>query len=103
MEIAVYFVVSEALANVAKYANATEATVAVRRTHGHVEVEITDDGVGGADAGEGVGLRGLADRVAALDGTLSRRAQPVREPACTSRSRTMRSPNPRRTARPLDR
>jgi signal transduction histidine kinase len=63
--------VSEALTNVAKYAHATEATVAVRRTPGHVEVEITDDGVGGADAGQGSGLRGLADRVAALDGTLS--------------------------------
>ena len=71
VEIAVYFVVSEALTNVAKYAHATEATVAVRRTPGHVEVEITDDGMGGADAGQGSGLRGLADRVAALDGTLS--------------------------------
>jgi signal transduction histidine kinase len=69
--IAAYFVVSEALANVAKYAEATEATVAVRRTHDHVIVEITDDGVGGADADRGSGLRGLADRIAALDGTLS--------------------------------
>ena len=70
VEIAAYFVVSEALANVAKYAQATEATVVIRRADGSVTVEVTDDGVGGADAGEGSGLRGLADRVAALDGTL---------------------------------
>ena len=71
VEIAAYFVVSEALANVAKYAQASEATVAVRRANGRVTVEVADDGVGGADAGQGSGLRGLADRVAALDGTLS--------------------------------
>jgi signal transduction histidine kinase len=70
VKIAAYFVVSEALANVAKYAQATEATVAVRRDNGHVTVEITDDGIGGADASHGSGLRGLADRVGALDGTL---------------------------------
>ena len=70
VEIAAYFVVSEALANVAKYAQATEATVAIRRTNGVVCVEVTDDGIGGADAALGSGLRGLADRVAALDGTL---------------------------------
>jgi signal transduction histidine kinase len=71
VEVAAYFVVSEALANVAKYANATEARVAVRRTNGCVTVEVSDDGVGGADASRGSGLRGLSDRVAALDGTLS--------------------------------
>jgi signal transduction histidine kinase len=71
VEIAAYFVVSEALANVAKYAEATEATVEVRRAGGRVIVEITDDGIGGADAARGSGLRGLADRVAALDGRLS--------------------------------
>jgi signal transduction histidine kinase len=71
VESAAYFVVSEALANVAKYARATQATVAVRRENGHVTVEVSDDGVGGADAADGSGLRGLADRVAALDGTLS--------------------------------
>jgi signal transduction histidine kinase len=70
VEIAAYFVVSEALANVAKYAQATEATVAIRRTNGRVCVEVTDDGIGGADAAQGSGLSGLADRVAALDGTL---------------------------------
>jgi signal transduction histidine kinase len=71
VESAAYFVVSEGLANVAKYAHATHATVAVRRVNGSVTVEVSDDGVGGADAAHGSGLRGLADRVAALDGTLS--------------------------------
>ena len=76
MEIAAYFIVSEALTNVAKYAHATEATVAVRRTDGHVTVEISDDGVGGADAVGGTGLRGLGDRVAALEGSLSVQSPP---------------------------
>ena len=71
VEIAAYFVVSEALANVAKYSQATEASVAVRRENGRVTVDVADDGVGGADPARGSGLRGLADRVAALDGTLS--------------------------------
>jgi signal transduction histidine kinase len=71
VETAAYFVVSEALTNVAKYAQATQATVSVRHLNGHVTVEVTDDGVGGADSVQGSGLRGLADRVAALDGTLS--------------------------------
>jgi hypothetical protein len=55
----------------AKYARASQASVAVRRVNGRVTVEVADDGVGGADAARGTGLRGLADRVAALDGTLS--------------------------------
>jgi signal transduction histidine kinase len=71
VEAAAYFVISEALANIAKYARASEATIAVRRVNGHAEVEIADDGVGGADPGRGSGLRGLADRVGALDGSLS--------------------------------
>jgi signal transduction histidine kinase len=71
VESAAYFVVSEALANVAKYAHATQAAVAIRHANGHLTVDVTDDGVGGADAARGSGLRGLADRVAALDGTLS--------------------------------
>jgi signal transduction histidine kinase len=70
VEVAAYFVVSEALANIAKYAHATTATIAVRRAAGRVTIEVTDDGIGGADAARGSGLRGLADRVAALDGTL---------------------------------
>jgi signal transduction histidine kinase len=67
---AVYFVAAEALTNVAKYAHATRASVTVRRANGRVLVEVADDGVGGADTAAGSGLRGLADRVAALDGRL---------------------------------
>jgi signal transduction histidine kinase len=71
VEVAAYFVVAEALANVAKYAQATEATVAVRRVNGRVTVDFADDGIGGADAARGSGLHGLGDRVAVLDGTLA--------------------------------
>ena len=71
VEHAAYFVVSEGLANVAKYSRATHATVMVERRNGHVTVEVADDGVGGADAANGSGLRGLSDRIAALDGSLS--------------------------------
>jgi signal transduction histidine kinase len=71
IEAGAYFLVSEALTNVAKYAQASRAEVTVRRTNGRLRVEVGDDGVGGADAARGSGLRGLADRVAALDGTLS--------------------------------
>jgi len=70
VESAAYFVVSEALANVAKYSRATHATVLVQRANGDVTIEVADDGVGGADAGRGSGLRGLEDRLAALDGSL---------------------------------
>jgi signal transduction histidine kinase len=68
--LAAYFVASEALANVAKYARATVATVRVSDAAGAVVIEIADDGVGGADDTLGSGLRGLADRVEALDGRL---------------------------------
>jgi len=78
VESAAYFVVSEALANVAKYSGATHATVRVRRENGHVTVDVSDDGVGGADAARGSGLRGLADRLAALDGTLLLESPPGR-------------------------
>jgi signal transduction histidine kinase len=70
VESAAYFVVAEALTNVAKYARATRAGVTVSRSADRVLVEVTDDGVGGADPAAGSGLRGLLDRVAALDGTL---------------------------------
>ena len=70
VELAAYFVACEALANVGKYADATAARVRVFRRAGTAVIEIADDGVGGADASDGSGLRGLADRVAALDGTL---------------------------------
>jgi signal transduction histidine kinase len=70
IELAAYFVACEALANVGKYAHASRATVRVSRRDGHAVIEIADDGVGGADMAAGSGLQGLADRVAALDGTL---------------------------------
>ncbi len=70
VELAAYFVACEALANVAKYAHASSASVRVSRRNGTAAIEIADDGVGGADETAGTGLQGLADRVAALDGTL---------------------------------
>jgi signal transduction histidine kinase len=74
---AAYFVASEALANVAKYALASAATVSLRRTATGVVIEITDDGVGGADPARGSGLAGLADRVEALDGYLTVSSPPA--------------------------
>jgi signal transduction histidine kinase len=70
VELAAYFVASEALANVAKYAHATSARVRFSHAGRNAVIEIADDGVGGADEAGGSGLRGLADRVAALDGRL---------------------------------
>jgi signal transduction histidine kinase len=70
VEAAIYYIVSEALTNVSKYARASSVTVEVARTHGRAVVAIADDGVGGADLSRGSGLRGLADRVSALDGRL---------------------------------
>jgi signal transduction histidine kinase len=70
VEAAAYFVVSEALTNVARHANAQQAVVRVARRDGLLCVEIEDDGAGGADVAAGSGLRGLADRVEALDGSL---------------------------------
>jgi signal transduction histidine kinase len=71
IEAAAYFVVAEALTNVAKYAQATAATVQVTVERGSLVVEVGDDGVGGASPDTGSGLRGLQDRVGALDGTLT--------------------------------
>jgi signal transduction histidine kinase len=70
VELAAYFVACEALANIAKYAHATKATLRVSRRNGVAVIEIVDDGIGGADESAGSGLQGLADRVAALGGTL---------------------------------
>jgi signal transduction histidine kinase len=70
LEVAAYYLVSEALANVGKYAHASSATVDVERVNGYVVVEVTDNGVGGADTERGTGLRGLADRVESLGGRL---------------------------------
>ena len=70
VELAAYFVASEALANVSKYAQATHATVRVWRDGDLAKIQIADDGIGGADDANGSGLRGLGDRVEALDGRL---------------------------------
>jgi signal transduction histidine kinase len=70
VEVAAYYVVAEALTNVAKYAEATAAQVRVVRKNGVAVVEIADDGIGGADVSTGSGLRGLRDRIEALDGRL---------------------------------
>ena len=70
IEAAAFYVVSESLANVAKYAAASRCRVDLTRDDGLLVVEVSDDGVGGADAGKGSGLRGLGDRVEALGGRL---------------------------------
>jgi signal transduction histidine kinase len=70
LEVAAYYVVSESLANIAKHARATTASIAVVRINDRVLVEVVDDGVGGADTERGSGLRGLTDRVEALNGQL---------------------------------
>jgi signal transduction histidine kinase len=70
LEATAYFVVSEALTNVVKHARAKTARVTARVERGELRVEVRDDGVGGARGGHGSGLGGLADRVAALDGSL---------------------------------
>jgi PAS domain S-box-containing protein len=70
-EAAAFYVVSEALANVAKYAEASSVRVSVERLNGRAVVEVVDDGKGGADPTQGSGLRGLVDRVEALDGRLA--------------------------------
>jgi hypothetical protein len=71
VEAAAYFVVSECLANIGKHASAETATVAVSARDGHLTVEVSDDGVGGAELGGGSGIQGLADRVGALSGSLA--------------------------------
>jgi signal transduction histidine kinase len=68
VEAAAYFVTAEALTNVAKYARASEASVCLSVDDGRLRVEVRDDGCGGADLATGSGLRGLRDRVDALDG-----------------------------------
>jgi signal transduction histidine kinase len=70
VEATAYFVVAEALTNVARHASATEARVSLAEEGGHLVVSVGDDGVGGADAGAGSGLLGLRDRLSAMDGRL---------------------------------
>jgi signal transduction histidine kinase len=76
VEATAYFVVAEALTNLAKYAHASRASVRLNRQGNRLQVEVADDGSGGADVGAGSGLRGLEDRVAALGGALSVESRP---------------------------
>ena len=77
VELAVYFVCLEGLANIAKHASAAHASVEVQAvSSGRIRVEIRDDGIGGAELSAGVGLRGLADRIAVLGGVLQLRSPP---------------------------
>ena len=78
VETAAYFVVSEALTNVARHSGATQAVIRVARRNGLICVEVEDDGSGAADLALGSGLRGLADRVGALDGSLEVDSAPGR-------------------------
>jgi signal transduction histidine kinase len=70
VESAAYFITAEALTNVAKYAQASEASVALCVDGGRLRLQVRDDGVGGAEPSKGSGLRGLSDRVEVLDGRL---------------------------------
>jgi signal transduction histidine kinase len=70
VESAAYFVVSEALTNVARHSDATRARVAIARRGDRLLVEVSDDGRGGADPSQGTGLAGLAERAAAMGGTM---------------------------------
>jgi len=76
VEATAYFVVAEGLTNIGKYAEAELATVQVRERDGALEVEVTDNGLGGADASKGSGLHGLEERLRALDGTLVVESEP---------------------------
>jgi signal transduction histidine kinase len=76
VEAAAYFVVAEGLTNIARYADASGATVELRTEDGRLVVRVTDDGRGGADPGAGSGLRGLADRLAAVGGELTVTSEP---------------------------
>jgi signal transduction histidine kinase len=76
VEAAVYYVVAETVTNIAKHARAESATVSVKLARNTAHVVITDDGIGGADPAGGSGLRGLADRIEALDGGLRIESSP---------------------------
>jgi signal transduction histidine kinase len=76
IEAIAYFVVSEALTNVARHAHASHAEVTVHQVDNRLRVVVTDDGQGGATPDNGSGLRGLAQRTAAVDGTLTIHSPP---------------------------
>ena len=70
LEVAAYYVVAEALTNVAKHARASQVDVRIKTDDANLSLSIDDDGIGGADVGKGSGLTGLVDRVEALGGTM---------------------------------
>jgi signal transduction histidine kinase len=76
VEAAAYFMVAEALTNVAKYASASRAWVDVVQHERHLAVEVGDDGAGGVSLRPGRGLQGLSDRIAAINGTLTIDSKP---------------------------
>jgi signal transduction histidine kinase len=71
VETAGYYLIAEALTNIARYAQATRAWITITSEHGLARIEVRDDGIGGAEPGRGTGLAGLVDRVGALDGRLT--------------------------------
>jgi signal transduction histidine kinase len=85
IEAAIYYIVAEAITNVTKYAEATQASVAVERSNGVATVVVSDDGVGGAEPNSGSGLVGLADRVEALGGRLRVDSPPGRGTCITAK------------------
>jgi signal transduction histidine kinase len=108
VEGALYFVAAESLTNVAKYAKATQVALTVTDHDDHATLEITDDGVGGADASRGSGLLGLTDRVAVVNGTFNVHSPPgqgtalrcvVPVPAVVPEQRTAESSAPALTGR----
>ena len=110
IETAAYFVVAEALTNVAKHANANRALIRIGRDPAGLTIEIDDDGVGAANPGQGSGLHGLADRVGALGGTIQRLqrarrrdANPGRDPMSATPDHLLRSGSPRERSQPADR
>jgi signal transduction histidine kinase len=82
VEVTAYYVVAEALTNVAKHAGASVVQVQVDTDDGLVRLDVRDDGVGGADPARGTGLVGLKDRVEATGGTCASRAPSARAPPC---------------------
>jgi signal transduction histidine kinase len=103
VEVGAYYVVSEALTNAAKHAQASVVHLDVEEEDSVLRVSIRDDGVGGADPSEGSGLIGLRDRVEALGGTMEITSPPGAAPRSTSasRSRVSRSRADRRPGREL--
>jgi len=76
VEVAAYYLVSEAVTNATKHAGASEVTVRVAHPREELTIEVTDDGVGGADPRRGSGLVGMQDRVSALGGRMTVTSEP---------------------------